>query len=413
MNDDELLARFRHDLDEFAGPPSTPPTLPLARSFPAVPARHPWPLVGAATATVAILVTGLVLLTRDEPAELEVSPSASTTDPPQAAAALPVPPTPDGWVVVEWGDVRLSLPTALDPFGDACTADSEREFVLTITCGSEQVHVLSGVAGTTLGDETAAVNGLTTERGPVPDQPTWSRVSFAETMSAIWFAGVTDEQIDAIAATAGVSSAWRAVNEAAPPVPVDWAPVEFEGVALRVPSDWLVSNVDPTAPDPDRCQVIRSVSRGVAFGRGTFSPADDCGRLLAPPTDGVRIYVDDGTSVDDVPGEPLTHRVITRSDGERLVVRVGFGIDGTVGQTVLASIRPAAPTAVTTAAPRSGDPGLPVPPTPEGWQMVEWGDVRLSLPPELNPSGSDEGARRPASSRTCRASSPSRAASRS
>ena len=391
MNDDELLARVRHDLDDFAGPPSTPPALPLARPFAVPPARRPWLLVSAAAATVAILVTGLVLLTRDESAELEVSPSASTTDAPQAADELPVPPTPDGWVVVEWGDVRLSLPPDLDPFGDACTTASERELVLTITCGSEQVQVLSGITGTTLGDETDVVNGLTTERGSVPDEPTWSRVSFAETVSAVWFAGVADQRIDAIAATAGVSSTWRAVNEAAPPVPDDWAPVEFEGVALRVPSDWLISNVDPTAPDPDRCQVIRAVSPGVAFGRGTFDPATDCGRLLASPTDGVRIYVDDGTSTDDVPGEPLTHRVITRSDGQRLVVRVGFGIDGTVGRAILSTIRPATPTAATTAPPPSADLGLPVPPTPEGWQVVEWGDVRLSLPPELNPSGIDEG----------------------
>ena len=128
MNDDELLARFRHDLDEFAGPPSTPPALPLARSFTAPPAHRPWLLAGAAAATVAILVTGLVLLTRDEPAELELSPSASTTDPPQAADTLPVPPTPDGWVVVEWGDLRMSVPPEMSPFIDAaqCTTSAPR-----------------------------------------------------------------------------------------------------------------------------------------------------------------------------------------------------------------------------------------------------------------------------------------------
>ena len=289
-----------------------------------------------------------------------------------------MPPTPDGWVVVEWGDLRLSVPPEMSPFTDpaACTQES-----LTLDCSALGFSIRRAVdPGFVLADDDVTVNGLQQARFA-------DGVLVRDLVLDVQFFGAPVDQVGMIADTVGVSSRWRATNEPAPPVPDGWRAVGFDNVQVRVPDEWPSVTIDPAAADPDICG-FRGMETAATFERGGAVASCVDVPPVVPPSDGVRIYeLRPGESVSNPPGYPYREQAFeVPSDGRTYVVRVGFGVDGTIGRTILGSlsIHRVVGGAVGPVGP-VGEVGLPVPPTPDGWQLVEWGDVRLSLPPELDP----------------------------
>ncbi len=411
MNDNQLLDRLRADLDEFVGLLGDAPDPSVLELAGPVPPRRPWVLVGAAAATLAVLVSGLVLLARDDTAEAPVATAgpdtvtSAVTAPPQPFEGMPVPPTPDGWQVVEWGDVRVSLPPELGVGpGPACSSTASDGSQLAITCGDRTLTILSGIVGTTI-DAGVVRNGLTTELQPVPDLDGPTQLLIGDTQSVVRFTGFADDEIAAIVETVGVSSVWRAANEPPPPVPADWQTVQRDGYLFRVPADWRVTELPPEL-DPDVCGFAGDFS-GVMIARGSLdASAINCAAdsVLALPTDGVRVYPDDTGDGPRSLGNPYVSRIIDSVTPPQVIL-VGFGGDGTIGRTILGSLTVRdAPAPTVTTAPATPEPvtpwiqieyqgepyvieidQIPWPDDPDGWVPVEWGQIRFALPPELSP----------------------------
>lgn len=362
MNDD-LLTALRADLDAFVGEPGPPPAvpqLPVARIGDR-PAR-PLLALGAAAATIAVVVTGLALIARrddpdvgDTPLPVPTTPDATTP-----VMTMPVPPTPDGWTVVESGDLRVSLSPDMDPFAGACTTTPDTDAAsVAIACGARTLTIGSvGVDGL---DSTGATtrNGLTMQLTPVPDLGTATQLLVADTQSLVRFEGFDSDDVTAIVDTVGVSSKWRALNEPAPPVPDDWQTVTAPGVTVRVPQDWPIEELGRDEQRPGSCG-FAGMTGGVTLALGVTEVAAPCPAAppaLAPPTDGVWLYElgpDETVSIADE--HPVVDRYLS-VDGHRYLVRVGFGVDGTVGRTILGSISgPDAPAPTVTTAPTTEPP---------------------------------------------------------
>jgi hypothetical protein len=367
-----LIARLRADLDDFTADISSPPPMPVAGSKvgPGMRDRRRWIVTGIAAATVAVLIAGLALITHRGTAELESAP----TTPPDPPSGLPVPPSPAGWVLVEWGDVRLSLPPELDPFPrpDGSTGpcfSSGGGGILEVNCGDRVVTVFSGTvaaagAGAAAGaaDATGAaerVNGLTVNRTLLDCElcRQATELLLVETNSMVRLAGLDNADVDAVAATVGVSSKWRIANEPAPDVPDDWQAVELDGFSFEVPGDWPVTELPAAAPDPERCG-FRGVPAGVTIGRGAMDAATvRCSEppVVTPASDGVRVYPLDPTEfLDQLGDHPVYDRTIALSSGMRYLLRVGLGGDGTIGRTILGSVVISSPS---TTAPPTTAPG--------------------------------------------------------
>jgi hypothetical protein len=280
----------------------------------------------------------------------------------------------------------MSVPPEMSPFDDAAQCAQE---ALTLDCSAVGFTIRpADDPGMTPVDYDVSVNGL-------------SQARFAEGVLVrelgldVTFSGITPGHGMAIADTIGVSSRWRATNEPAPPVPEGWRAIGFDNVQVMIPDEWPSVTVDPESVDPDACG-FRGLEPAATFDRGgAVVSCVDVPPVVVPPSDGVRVYEQrPGESVTNMPGYPFLEQAFEiPGEGKTYVLRVGFGVNGTIGRAILGSltIAPLDNPSATTPPPPSGDLGLPVPTTPEGWQVVEWGDVRLSLPPELNPSGSDEG----------------------
>lgn len=345
MNHDDLITRLRADLDAYVGEPGLAPALDEAAAF--TPVRGPqrrWPLAAAAAATVAIVVAGLAVIARrgdPDVADVPTAPPATSVAPSDAPRLMPVPPTPDGWQVVEWGDVRLSLPPDIEPYGPGCTSAARDESTVIITCGDRELTILSGTAGGGVDPDRPGVqrNGLLTDLVPVPDLDDATQLLVDDTSSLVRFVGFAPDEIGAIADTVGVSSTWRVRLEPAPPVPDGWQTVEVDGFSFRVPGDWTVSELAPPELDFDVCGFV-GVTSGVVIGRGSLdASAINCpaGRALVPPTDGVRVYPDDTGGGPRSLGNPYFSRILG-SVTPPYVILVGLGGDGTIGRTILGSV---------------------------------------------------------------------------
>jgi hypothetical protein len=147
--DDELIRRLRAELDELTADISVPPA--LASIDPAqlvtvvgAPPLHPRRRVAvlvAALVAVIVGVAGLVAVRgRDEAVGSEATAAQSVPVVSTAAAPEiihPVPPTPAGWDLLDWGNVRLAVPPELSPFrpDNGCVAtpsDPDLEIVRPI-----------------------------------------------------------------------------------------------------------------------------------------------------------------------------------------------------------------------------------------------------------------------------------------
>ena len=335
--DDDLIRRLRVELDSLtadvpATPPTLVPTLLVARAI-EQPRHDRRRMIVLAAAMVALIagVAGLVAVRRDDGAvgtpDSSSATTAAVTAPAvtyQAAPGLvhPTPVTPDGWDIVEWSNVRLSLPPDMSPFhvGNGCAAKpSGRD--LQIVCGDQSVRIhqaeQQGVA-------TETSNGL---------HVVWRTGDCAhcETLDVFELAASitvsrTSDSNSAVLATVGPSGSWRYANEVRPRVPADWQKFTYHGVSIRVPPDW--SNILSSDASFDPCKTL---AKTIVVGSGTCADPS-----LQPPTDGVRMF-DAEPPLATHPGWP-EQVVSAQIDGaSSVVLEVGYGIDPSIGLAILSS----------------------------------------------------------------------------
>lgn len=409
-HDDPILGRLRGDLDAFVADVTAPPSaVPVgaARVFSLDGAREGRRrfLVGAAAAaSVVALVVGLAVIGSrrgDAPSDSTRPPATTTGVPAPAAETKPVPPTPDGWVVVEWGDVRLSVPPELSPFdaSTGCQASatgdgavgSDQE--LGISCGEDSIAVRPLVAGTS--GERGELNGLDVERQAAECESCPQALLVPELDREVVVRRLDTADADAILATVGVSSVWRSLHEPPPAVPADWVRHEpYPGVALSLPPGWWVREIGADGIDPDSCDV-RPLESGLLVGHGASDAmVAFCVRAsVLPPSDGVRVFpVTGDTVVDDAPGHPFREITVSPTGSDTTyLVRVGFGGDGMIGRTILGSLSgatieptptPTLPPAETTG---TSEPSEPLPSGPT--TTVPKATVPTTVPPTTEPPG--------------------------
>ncbi|HWM19327.1 MAG TPA: hypothetical protein VNO51_06550 [Ilumatobacteraceae bacterium] len=353
-HDEPIVSRLRDGLDGLTSTVrTTAPPLdePNARVTSPAAGGHQWTRLIAAAAVVAALVAGFVWLGRGgdgdrlQSTDAPASTDATVTAPPDgdgAAPGLPVPATPAGWVVVEWGDVRLSLPPSLSPYDSAngCLVDTSARLV--VSCDQDSVTV-APIADATRATETVH-NGLPA----FLDVPTCEGCPVALGLPSLDLEVVARVDGDTalaeqIVASVGVSGRWRASNEQLPAVPPDWMWVERRGIEIAVPPTWRTLTLDQNDADPDVCGYFIEPET-VMLGEGQLDIPVDCSASgpVYRLTDGVRIFVDAGAVDADDPAFPAVDAAAPGDGG--LTVRVGMGVDSTIGLTILGSIREAVST---------------------------------------------------------------------
>jgi hypothetical protein len=132
-----------------------------------------------------------------------------------------VPPRPEGWKVVEFGDVRVSVP----PTWEATRCDGEPEAATLTLCGRGESYVtlrpeqLDGVTAT----ETR--NGLEVKYRHADCTPARDQLVLCDSLDLVDLdvrveAVSTDpDTVDGILRSVGVSGRWRAEHEPLPPGP--------------------------------------------------------------------------------------------------------------------------------------------------------------------------------------------------
>lgn len=221
----------------------------------------------------------------------------------------PIPPTPDGWVLIEWGRLRVSVPPELSPFDESnwCTVDGDEQ-------GGDWLTVGCGAATLTVEDEQLRVVGLDA-------------------------AGR-----DVIVGTVGVSSSYRFFNSTLDEtdVPDDWQWISRHGFTFAVPPDWPIEEQPADLPDPDGCAAARlAPGPRVLIGRGTFGDGDCDRPILQEVDDGVRLFeytdAERREFTEYYPGHQVFHHFL--SEDVSHVLRIGFGADSLTGLTIVASVR--------------------------------------------------------------------------
>jgi hypothetical protein len=148
--DDELIDRLCMELDALtADIPAVPPGLASAgiATVVAMPPRGDRRRVLVLAAAMVALIAAVAALVAVRNGDGAVGSPDSSPDTASVVtiasdpvAAHPIPATPAGWDLVEWGNVRLSLPPDMSPFhtGNGCVASTDN---LEIVCGDESVSV--------------------------------------------------------------------------------------------------------------------------------------------------------------------------------------------------------------------------------------------------------------------------------
>jgi hypothetical protein len=349
-HDEPIVSRLRQGLDGLsASVRTTAPPLdaPNVRATSPATGERQWIRLVAAAAALAALIAGLAWFGRggdgSRIATTDASPSteATVTAPPAGVAApgLPVPATPAGWVVVEWGDARLSLPPSLSPYDNAngCLVDTSARLV--VSCNQDSVTVAP------IADATRATDTVHNGLPAFLDVPTCDGCPVALGLPSLDLEVVARVDGDTalaeqIVASVGVSGRWRAANEQLPPTPPDWQWVERDGIEIAVPPSWRTRTLVSDYADPEVCGFFIEPET-VILGEGQLDIPVDCSASgpVYRLTDGARIFVDAGTVDADDPAFPAVDAAAPGEGG--LTVRVGMGVDSTIGLTILGSIREA------------------------------------------------------------------------
>ncbi|HEY7625785.1 MAG TPA: hypothetical protein VH761_01910, partial [Ilumatobacteraceae bacterium] len=325
--DDELIQRMCSQLDVLAAGVS--PIAPDLDVHPVVSVggRRPSPrrrLVVVAAASLALVVGAAgLLMTRgdgsavgDEHSTPEtLAPVVTRATEPQVAH--PTSPSPAGWDLLDWGNVRISLPPDLSPFrpGNGCQAVANEQ-ARSITCGDQWVRIVPAEL-TAVPDE--VVNGLhVVLRTDECDRcQTIDIYELAVSVTVRW---TTDSPLK-VTDTIGPSGTWRYQNEPRSGARLDWQEVSFHGASIRVPQGWFVETVGPTEPSPCPGDLGANV---VLLDDGL--PTDCDQPLLRAPRDGARLHrVDLPLAVH--PGWAEQQIVSGSGTKDLLALTVGYGSD--------------------------------------------------------------------------------------
>jgi hypothetical protein len=342
--DEELIRQLRVELDVLtADVSSTAPPLEFSVGVARVvtlPRHHDRRralVLAAAMVALIAAVAALVAVRRDGSAvgSTDTSPDTASVITVGAApvTAHPIPASPEGWDLLDWGNVRLSLPPDMSPFhtDNGCTTDPGTD--LQITCGDESVRI--STASTNAATD-QIVNGLhvSWQAGECAGCQTMVLPELATTVTVHRH---DDAAANAILNTVSPSGAWRFQFEIRPTPTADWKTVTFEGVAIRVPPDWPVQTVTKSESSPCPQALIPNA---VVLDNGT--PGDCNGPALLAPNDGVRLLVTKAP-VETRPGWP-EWVVGSERDGLTFVVaRVGFGADPSIAPAILSSFTDVSP----------------------------------------------------------------------
>ena len=345
--DEQLIRQLRSELDALtANVSAIPPPLvsaDVARVVSARPQHDRRRVVVLAAAMVALIaaVATLVSVRHDGAAVGSADSSADTasavpviTRPVAPVAPHPIPLSPEGWDLVEWGNVRLSLPPDMSPFhtGNGCVSNPQ-ESDLEIVCGDESVLI---ARAPTSGATEEIVNGLRASR-EAGECVGCQTMVLPELASAVTVHRHDDAAANAILDTVGPSGTWRFGYETRPTPPSNWKTVQFEGQSIRVPADWSIQTVavDESSPCPPTV-----LPNTVLLDSGIPGDCDD--PTLSQPADGVRLYIAKAP-IPTHPGWP-EQMVGSERPGIRFVVaRVGYGFDPSIGLAILSSFTDASP----------------------------------------------------------------------
>ncbi len=338
--DDDLIRNLCSALDELTADISdTPPALSsvgvatVVRVHPRRDRRRVLVLAAAMIALIAS-VAALVAIRHDGSAVGSNDSSPSTAPvvsyPSTPSVARPIPPAPEGWEPLEWGNVRLSLPPEMSPFhtGNGCVANAATD--LTIVCGDESVRISTAAADAATDQ---IVNGLQASR-QAGECVGCQTVVLPELATKVTVQRHDDISANAILDTVGPSGTWRYGNEIRPSAPIDWKTVTFEGMSILVPQAWPVQVVANGEVSPCPHSVIPNI---VLLDSSVPGRCDD--PALVAPTDGVRMYLS------TPPVNPQPHwpeQVIASADSKigsdrSVVLRVGYGVDPAIGLAILSS----------------------------------------------------------------------------
>jgi hypothetical protein len=338
--DERLINQLCAELDALtadvsAVPPPLVSSVGVARVVSIAPRRVRRRLVVLAAAIVAVIVgiAGLVAVRRDNRAtgSTESSPDGVpvVTLPSAPGPVHPIPPSPEGWDFVEWGNVRLSLPAEMSPFRpDNGCVSTPRESDLEIVCGDQSVRIVAGPPDAVTDQ---IVNGLhvSWRAGECSGCQTLVLPELASTVSVQRH---DDAAANSILSTVGPSGSWRYGYEIRPTPPAEWKTVTFEGVAIRVPPDWPVETVGASELGPcPQAMFANTVLLDLGLPNACDTPP------VVAPTDGVRLYLAK-PPLDTHPGWPgqlVAHG--TSGDAPMVVMRVGYGVDPSVGLAILSS----------------------------------------------------------------------------
>jgi hypothetical protein len=330
------------------------------------------------SSVVVALVVVLVVAVRVESQPSGVRPASSVPDQVDLAA------TPKGWVPVDYGDARLSIPSDWTQLGEGWGCPRSPligQGVLLVPVGEDATSCpLSNQSNSVLIEplqtseslaktkSSSVINGIAVYRLRNPGEPVPSEQS--ENASPQW--AVPALGID-LSLNGSLSSrilstltysprSYVVAPGLAPSVPTSWKRVNFGGVSAAVPGSW------PSTTDSDWTEGCESPYNGgltyeqVMMSTGLVPVGRSCVSVdgVAAPFDGLLIdtgeygplYQTSGFDkcfrINDLSECPvsadlygtLVLAVHLPGDTKTIAISIGLGEDGQIARTILYSIRP-------------------------------------------------------------------------
>jgi hypothetical protein len=374
---------------------------------------------------VAVVLAGVaVAVRRDGSSTVDSVGSTSSAAPgssvprvgdPAAVAELPTRPVPDGWQTIDYGDIRFSVPGDWE-VGVARTCPAAGKIV-SLGWRSDGLNFCpletTPFHYVVVIDE-ATPTGSTSLLGDVPALRD-SRECTLPSCGGYWVPGgarvvAVGLEADAIYATLTWSARYRALHAGPLLDTTGWQTIDEDGVRFKAPAEWPVTRLTKgdSGLDPGQCS-------GVMFGEGherrvVIGSTGIVAKCPAPvtantrPADGVWLSQVDATTAQSYRSDPATphgaplgvpviemtlRSTISQTDDQAFAnLKIGAGPDPAVARTILFTLGVApgsaeptsASTTTTSPSTNVGSAELPTRPVPDGWQTIDHGDLRFSVP---------------------------------